>query len=110
MLKITGGIIVIIMSFLYGQSLKKSMVHKIEITNELIKGLRALKEEIRYNSDYLENSIFKITKFCGEKSMFFKGVYDGLKRGLPSDTAWQNAADEFKGLDERLFFCIKALL
>ena len=109
MLKISGGIIVIIISFLYGQSLKRSIVDKIEITNELIKGLRALKEEIRYSPDYLENSILKINEFCGEKTLFFKKVYDGLKRGLSSDESWQNAADELKELDLRMFSCIKEL-
>ena len=102
MLKIIGGACVILSAFLLGLRLKKDMKDAYVFTDNLISGLDALKEEIRYKADYLENSMMKASDVSGTAKLFFDKVYSGMTNGEAAEEAWNNSLSAISSSEVRV--------
>lgn len=74
-------------SFLLGYGIKKRMKDECELIRCLADGFCTVKEEIRYNSDYLLHSMQKVY----ESGEFFKKICDEMDSGKSYDDAWKTA-------------------
>ncbi|MBQ7039139.1 MAG: stage III sporulation protein AB [Clostridia bacterium] len=101
MFKIAGSIMVVVAAFLIGFFMRKELKDACDFTIDMIDGLNALKEEIRYNSDYILNSISKSAMLSGSAKPFFDKVYSEIKEGNSAEQAFSEASLEIKNENVR---------
>lgn len=91
MLKIIGGVLVIISTSFFGYSIKKNMKDNCRFTEDLMSGLQAVKEDIRYTSDYLSNSVAKSVSLSGTANKFFEQIHNEMNSGSTAEEAFEKA-------------------
>lgn len=86
MLKITGALFIIIATSMWGINVYRDLKLKAEITSGCIKGLFALKENIRFSMENLYESIALCAKSSGRAKEIFECAVVHTEKGLnPSD-------------------------
>lgn len=86
MLKITGALFIIVATSMWGINVYRDLKLKAEITNGCIKGIFALKENIRFSMENLYESIVLCAKSSGKAKGIFECAIEKTGTGLnPSD-------------------------
>lgn len=101
MLKIIGASFTILGGLLLGLKMKKDIKDECVFTENLISGLIALKEEIRFVPDVLKNSILKCSETAGCAKELFLDVYNRIESGSSAEEAWETAVCELKNEEVR---------
>ncbi len=94
MLKIIGGLLVLVSTSLWGINIHKKMKIQTEITDGCIKGLFYLKENIRFSMDNLYECLLACSKSSGKAEKLFLNSANLIKEGVcPSDALYSSVSD-----------------
>lgn len=100
MLKIVGGLLVLVSTSLWGINIHRKMKTQTEITDGCIKGLFYLKENIRFSMNNLYDCMLACSKSAGKAEKMFLNSANLIKEGVCPSDALHSSVSDYDLMDE----------